>query len=386
MKLKIYIMNIVLLILFTAADFYVGIKIMAFLQTLCSINLQIYWILFFIISYSYIIVRIMQNHLPWIIFRIFYIVGCYWLSIMLNFLVVFPVIELILYTGKQTGMYFFLNTGSNYRLSLIGMITVFSIVIYGIFNARIPYIKKYKINIKKSANKLNQIHALMISDIHIGSVKSKHKLKKLCNIINKLNPDVIFLPGDVIDEDINASIIKTLKDTFLTLKTKYGIYQCMGNHEYLNKKADKTIKCLEDAGINVLNDKSVKINDSFYIVGREDISNKSITGRKRKSLNELIKGIDRSLPLILLDHQPVEFDEAASGGVDLELCGHTHYGQLFPVQLITKKIYEIDWGYLKKENLNIIVSCGFGTWGPSIRTSSRPEVVDIVISFNPDCV
>ena len=386
MKFKEYIMNVVLLVLFTAADIYVGVKILAFLQILNFIKPWIYWILFFIISYSYIIVRLLQKHLPWIICRIFYIIGCYWLSIMLNFLIVFPVIELIAYTEKHTGIYLFISTGQNYRSSLIGIIIVFLIIIYGIFNARIPYVKKYRINIKKYANKLDQIHALMISDIHIGSVKSKHKLKKLRDIINKVNPDVIFLPGDVIDEDIDSSIIKILKDTFLNLKIKYGIYQCMGNHEYLNKKTDKTIKCLEDAGINVLNDKSVKINDSFYIIGREDISNKNITGRKRKPLNEIIKGVDRSLPLILLDHQPVELDEAASGGVDLELCGHTHYGQLFPVQLITKKIYEIDWGYLKRDNFNIIVSCGFGTWGPSIRTSSRPEVVDIVINFNPDCV
>ena len=89
----------------------------------------------------------------------------------------------------------------------------------------------------------------------------------------------------------------------------------------------------------------------------------------------------RRLPVILLDHQPLNLEEAAQAGIDLQLSGHTHRGQMFPLNYITTRMYEQDWGFLQKGKTNFYISCGTGTWGPPIRTSGYSEVVIIELEF-----
>jgi predicted MPP superfamily phosphohydrolase len=91
--------------------------------------------------------------------------------------------------------------------------------------------------------------------------------------------------------------------------------------------------------------------------------------------------VDKSYPVILMDHQPFRLAEAEANGVDLQLSGHTHHGQLWPFNLITKKVYELSWGYKKKGSTHYYVSCGVGTWGPPIRTANRPEIINIKLQF-----
>ncbi|HEX3032482.1 MAG TPA: metallophosphoesterase, partial [Bacillota bacterium] len=97
----------------------------------------------------------------------------------------------------------------------------------------------------------------------------------------------------------------------------------------------------------------------------------------------LLTGVDKRLPIILLDHQPAHLEESAANGVDVQLSGHTHRGQLFPINWITRNVFEVDWGYLRKGGLQVIVSSGFGTWGPPIRIGSRAEVVELTLRFQP---
>jgi len=131
----------------------------------------------------------------------------------------------------------------------------------------------------------------------------------------------------------------------------------------------------------VLRDSSVKVADSFYIVGREDKYYEMISGNKRAEIWELMQGLELELPVILLSHQPVNLEEAKNAGVDLQLSGHTHKGQFFPFNFITRNIFEVDYGYLRTGNLQVIVSTGAATWGPPIRIGSSSEVVDILVNF-----
>jgi predicted MPP superfamily phosphohydrolase len=94
-----------------------------------------------------------------------------------------------------------------------------------------------------------------------------------------------------------------------------------------------------------------------------------------------MKEVDRSFPILLLDHQPFQLHEAEQQGVDLQISGHTHHGQLWPFNFITKKVYELSWGYKKKGNTHVYVSSGVGTWGPPIRLGNRPEIVNVRLSF-----
>jgi len=138
------------------------------------------------------------------------------------------------------------------------------------------------------------------------------------------------------------------------------------------------------AGITVLIDQYTKVNEQFYVVGRNDRSGRYMARSvaPRKELSAIMKDIDHTLPIILLDHQPAALHEPLANKVDLQLSGHTHNGQFFPNHLITNQLFEIDWGHFTKESLQVIVSCGYGTWGPPIRTSGYSEVVKINVKFS----
>jgi hypothetical protein len=100
-----------------------------------------------------------------------------------------------------------------------------------------------------------------------------------------------------------------------------------------------------------------------------------------KPLAELVSGLDQTMPVIVMNHQPYNLQEAVDAKVDLHLSGHTHHGQLWPVNYITKAIFELSWGYLKKGNSHFYVSSGYGSWGPSVRVGNRPEVVVLKLKF-----
>jgi predicted MPP superfamily phosphohydrolase len=224
----------------------------------------------------------------------------------------------------------------------------------------------------------------MVSDIHLGEIMHNGRLMKLVKTIETLQPDILLLPGDVIDEDVGTFIKQEMAATFQKLAPKYGMYAVPGNHEYIGRQIETVVRYLEEAGIRVLRDEYVKVLDSFYIVGRDDKSQAYYGSElERKGLKRILEGVDDNLPLLLLAHQPNQLDEAVTNGIDLQLSGHTHKGQLFPINFITGNMFEIDYGLIHKGSLNVIVSSGFGTWGPPIRIGNRPEIVDIVINFLP---
>lgn len=254
-------------------------------------------------------------------------------------------------------------------------ILVMVVVLSGFINARNPKIKNLNIDISKPGNKFKQLKIAVASDIHLGTIISQTRLGKIVKKINSLDADLVLLPGDVVDEDIGPVIRHNLGETIRKIKSKYGVYAITGNHEYIGG-VEPACKYLVEHGVIELRDKTVNIEDSLYIIGREDRSK-----RNRKSLDELMEGIDKNLPMILMDHQPVHLEEAEKAGIDLQLSGHTHHGQLWPFNFITKKVYELSWGYKKKGNTKYYVSCGVGTWGPPIRTGNRPEIIALTITF-----
>ncbi|MDW7682284.1 MAG: metallophosphoesterase, partial [bacterium] len=165
-----------------------------------------------------------------------------------------------------------------------------------------------------------------------------------------------------------------------TIQSKYGVFAVTGNHEYIGG-VDAATDYLQNYGVSVLRDSVVKIVDSIYLIGREDRSIRRFSGKARTSLDSLMQGVDRNYPCFLLDHQPFELSEAARNGIDLQICGHTHHGQLWPLNLITRMLYEKSWGYLKRGDTHYYISSGAGTWGPPVRIGNHPEIVEIVVHF-----
>ncbi len=254
------------------------------------------------------------------------------------------------------------------------------IILVGFLNAWHPKINQYNLSIDKAVEGDNDLKIVAASDIHLGTIIGPRKTRKLVETINSLNPDIVLLAGDVVDEDVEPVIRQNLGESLRQLRAPMGVYASTGNHEYIGG-AERSVKYLEEHGIKVLRDTSVLINQQFYIIGRED-RDKNRMQTPRKEIGELIRQLDQSKPLIMLDHQPYHLEHPTANGIDLQISGHTHHGQLWPFGYITEKLFELSRGYLQKGDSHFIVSTGFGTWGPPVRTGNRPEILEINLKFN----
>jgi predicted MPP superfamily phosphohydrolase len=260
---------------------------------------------------------------------------------------------------------------------------VIAVLALGQLNSRSLVVRRLSLTVplqleeQRLANRT--LHVAVASDIHLGTLVSNDKLKRTVAAINLLQPDLVLLVGDVVDEDLGPVLKRDLGATLKTLRPPLGVFAVTGNHEYIGG-VEKACQYLTDHGVTVLRDTVVEVG-GVALVGREDRSALRFMKLERKPLADLVRDLDRRLPLIVMDHQPFELEEAADLGVALQLSGHTHHGQLWPVNFITGAIYELDWGYLKKGDTHFYISCGAGTWGPPVRTSSRPEIVSIRLRF-----
>jgi predicted MPP superfamily phosphohydrolase len=164
-----------------------------------------------------------------------------------------------------------------------------------------------------------------------------------------------------------------------SIKSRYGTFVVLGNHDYYGG-VEHSIHLMERGGLKLLRDEGVKVADAFYLIGRDD-REAGRFGRMRKSLETMQMNPGSNLPVILLDHEPFHLEQAEQAGVDLQLSGHTHHGQIWPFNLMTKAIYDISWGYGRRGHTQYYVSCGVGTWGPPVRLGNRPEIVVIDLFF-----
>lgn len=265
-------------------------------------------------------------------------------------------------------------------LLVIGVVLI--TVSLGHWNAVHPRIRNLEIDLPQSTGPRKQLSVVLASDLHLGRMIRNSRLEKIVGLINGLKPDLVLLPGDLTDEDL--SFLSDQKTTAILqrIQAPLGVYSVTGNHEYYGG-IKRAVALLKQGRVRVLEDQTVRIGDFLYLVGRKDRTAERF-GEKRRPLGDLMKEVPPGYPVILMDHQPFQLGEAQREGVGLQLSGHTHNGQLFPINFIVGRIYENPWGYLKKGNTHFYVSCGVGTWGPPVRTSSVPEIVHIRLTLQPD--
>ncbi|MFC0328929.1 metallophosphoesterase [Paenibacillus sepulcri] len=369
--------------IFVGLQWYIGWNGSVFLSALTdSYSGALYWTCFWIIALSYIISRLLERVIPGPLPRGLKWIGSYWFAVFEYSVILLPLADLAVWAQRSASVSrdtAVLSAGAVYFVILI------AILARGSWNAWNPVVRQYSVVVNKQAGDLKQLRIAAASDLHLGTIVGTRYLKVLVERINQLKPDIVLLPGDVIDDDVEPFRRLDLGSVMKGFKSCYGTYAVLGNHEYIGGKKEEFIALMDKAGIPVLTDQTLKIADSFYLVGRKDKAAQSVrTGRSgRLPIKELIAELDHSLPLILLDHQPSSIGEAADSGIDVSLHGHTHRGQMAPNHLLTRRIFELDWGYLHKGRLHAIVSSGYGTWGPPIRIGSRSEILDITISFEP---
>lgn len=379
----IYVIVIIFLTVFGAINVFVGLRGWEIIRQLAPfVNVYLYWVFFILIALSFFIGRLGRKFLPLSIDAIFNLIGAYWIAALYYFFIMALLLGIVKLTIKltSTGVLF---RGHNIELILDTLVffVILIILAYGTYNASHSKIISYNLSIDKKGGELKKLKIVTVSDIHLGSIVGKSRLNKMVGEINELKPDIVFLCGDIIDDDINPFIAENMGEPFKQIKSKYGVYAVLGNHEYIGGNIEKTEKAYEEANIKLLKDKVEKVDNSFYVIGRDDASSDRVNGKKRMDVLELVKSCDKALPIIVLDHQPVKIQDAENAGVDLQFSGHTHKGQFFPTNLITKKIFKVDYGYLKKDKFNIIVTSGFGTWGPPIRIGSNSEIIKTEVDF-----
>ncbi len=333
---------------------------------------------------SYIAGRFLERAFPSIISTVLIWIGSFWIALMFYFFLSLVAVDLLRLINHFVPFFpeiIYRNPEKTKRFTaLVIILFVFITVAGGYINTKMIVVQHYRIPIKKSAGNLKSLNIAMASDIHLGTILDSSFLEKVVDKINALNPDIVLLPGDIIDEDIGPVLHDNMGPLLEKIKSKYGVYAVTGNHEYIGG-VDEACNYLTSHGIKMLRDSVVKIDNDFYLIGREDIAIRQFAHKQRKDLKELLNGVDKSLPLILMDHEPFRLNEAFENGIDLQLSGHTHNGQLWPMNFLISKIYELGWGYMVKGNTHYYVSCGVGGWGPPIRTGSRPEIVNIKLVF-----
>ncbi len=296
----------------------------------------------------------------------------------ITFLYLLIVVLLIDIFRLLNGVFHFVDKSVIYRVftnngvtSLIVFSAVALILIYG----NIQYHNKKRQHISIESDKIsNPIRIVGISDLHIGYTISAREVNKWIDLINSEKPDLVLIAGDLIDNHMRPLKKDSIEIVLNKLNSQMGVFSCTGNHD-LMFALNEDEYFFERAGITLLRDTSKNLNE-ITIIGRDDHSNNN-----RENLYNIMEGVDKSTFTILLDHQPINLDEAMKQNVDFQLSGHTHRGQVFPISLITDKLFEISHGYLKKENTHYFVSSGIGIWGGKFRIGTRSEY--LVLDLTP---
>ncbi len=343
-----------------------------------------YTVVFWCVALSFIAGRVLENYWPTLLTDTLIWMGSFWIAAMLYFFLEVVLLDIL------RGLNYFLPlipqsvssqyAEAKYFSAAAGIGVVSCLLLAGHINALIPRITPLNLSISKKPPATKSLNLVVASDIHLGTIVGRHRFDQIVDSMNALNPDLILLPGDIVDEDLAPVIRQNIGESLRRLRSKYGVYAVTGNHEYIGG-VERACRYLSEHNVTVLRDAAVKINGDIYLVGREDRSYNRGHQRQRKSLDEIMAGVDTHFPVILMDHQPFGLSEAAQHGVDLQLSGHTHHGQLWPINYLINAIFEVGWGYRKIGSTNYYVSNGVGTWGPPVRIGNRPEILNIHLSF-----
>lgn len=331
--------------------------------------------------------------------RILKIISNLWLGAFLYILLVIAAVDLIRIILKHSRHVNQEKLASRRTFVFTGTcctLLILSLSIYGIAHAQHIYTTPYEVTVNKSFDGADSLKVVMVADFHLGYSVGTLQMKQMVKKINAMDADVVCIVGDIFDNDYEAlDNPKKLEEILGSIQSTYGIYACYGNHDYEEKilagftfhggepvhHDPRMAELLERSGITLLMDEAVCVEDKFYIVGRRDYSSKKKTDTARLTPKELTKDLDQSKPVIVMDHQPKELQELADSGVDLDLSGHTHDGQMFPGNLTIKLLWENPCGYLKKDQMHNIVTSGIGVWGPNMRVGTRSEICEITVHF-----
>jgi len=318
-------------------------------------------IILLLLAVSFLVFSILTFKRENPILRIGYILSSIW-TVSSFYFVLASLMALIIYLFYPVNLSFF---------GLIAILVSAAMSIYGIINARIIRLTKIKITLPNLLAFWKGKSAIMVSDLHLGQILKTGFAKKIVKLVNRENPEIVFIPGDFYD-GVHTDF-QSLADEFKKINAPQGVYFCSGNHE-LTAGYGQCEQALKNVGVKILENQKAEIN-GLQIAGvafKHDVM---------PDLAQTLKnlGLEKNKPSILLKHTPLQLKEVEEAGFNMALCGHTHRGQVWPGSLITKGIFKgFDYGLKTFKNLVVYTSSGAGTWGPPMKIFSKPEIVKII--------
>ncbi|MDF9837424.1 MULTISPECIES: metallophosphoesterase [unclassified Breznakia] len=305
----------------------------------------------------------------WLMQTVLFTTGIYLALIIFSFLF-FILGDILHFIYRKQRRTFSIFQAKRYMFLCVCISIIVSI--YGNIHAKQIKVTTYTYQIEKQS-KQDALNIIYISDLHLGNSIHHDELKNIVDKVNSIHPDIILYGGDIFDENTSKQQLQSSIPYFKQMKATYGSYYIYGNHEFYSESQSRYNNILKQSNIHILEDESITIENAFTIVGRLDIRKH----KNRKSLSTLLKDIDGSKPIIVLDHQPIVDEHDA---IDLQLSGHTHNGQIFPANFIVPLVYKNGYGF-DKEPYPLITSSGAGTWGIPMRIGSNAEIVNIKLTF-----
>lgn len=349
---------------------YIGANIYLYCRTLQFMSAMPVWVkavvsvLFWFSAFVlFASIGFRASRMPMCLLKTMYIVGSVWMVFLLYsvlLLIVADVFSLFLPSMKP---------------SLVYVLPVScAILLYGYVNYRHPKVEELDVVLDKDSS-VDEIKVVAVSDLHLGFGTGPAALRRYVKMINSHEPDLVLIAGDLIDNDMKPIITQGFDKELDALKAPLGVFMIPGNHEYISG-IDKCMAYLQERNIKVLRDSIAEIPGGIQIMGRDDKTNPD-----RKSLTELMRQVDSSRPVIVMDHQPYGLAEADSAGVDIQISGHTHRGQVWPLSYVTDKLFEQSHGYKKWTHAHVWVSSGLSLWGPPFRIGTHSDMAVIKIRF-----
>lgn len=340
-------------------------------------------VVFFLCALAFPISRAVESHhaAPWCTVGIW--IGAFWIAAMLYFFLFYfalHFVDIAAWSTSRPGNWSDVWFRSRPLVCGLAIVGVGALLAYGHWNALRPRIVQLDWTWPKLPPNTAPIRIVAVSDIHMGTLIAHDRVAQIVDAINAQKPDLILLVGDTFDGRVAPVTDRNTGAPLAKLKATYGAYVITGNHEFYGEP-QASMDYLEALGIHPLRDQAALIADAFYLVGREDFSLYQYNGQRRAELPDILRPLDRTKPVFIMDHQPKNrsIAEAAALGVDAQISGHTHAGQFWPFNYIVATQFKLVHGYKKIGSLNAYVSCGVGTWGPPVRIGNHPEIVVITV-------
>jgi len=260
-----------------------------------------------------------------------------------------------------------------YSLSSLIMLSM-AVVIGGAINLNTIRVSKYEVEVPRKNANSDHLRIAFVADFHIQQNTSLQFVEQFVRKVNASKPDILLYGGDIAEGDRENETTQAVEAALRKIVTKYGTYGVVGNHEFYGGQEQGSF--FRRSGITLLCDTMIRIDSSFYLAGRYD----QHFGH-RKTITEILAGTTPDLPIILMDHRPTQLQEVSQTAVDVQFSGHTHNGQLFPLNFILNGMYELSWGYRKIRNTNFFVTSGLRLWGPQVKTAGKSEMMLVDIHY-----